>query len=254
MDFFENEKTGTSFNTTSSDAFYEDRNDNPFVGAVPATDENTVIMKVFKWMAVGLGVSFASSLLGQYLFEAGIISMGLFYGLIILELVLVVAFSLGLRKMSATMATVGFFAYAIVNGLTLSTVLLVYTPSSVFSTFIATSAMFGGAALYGKVTNKDLTGIGTYLVMGLIGLIIASIVNLFIINDTFAMIISFIGIVIFLGLTAWDVQKIKEFGMQEGLYDEEHVKKVVIWGALQLYLDFINIFLKLLRFMGKRRD
>lgn len=265
MDIFDNNEhnSNTGFNPsygpTMKDTFYEPQDDNPFVGAVPATDENTLLMRVFKWMTIGLGLSALTAYGGMYgivyLLATGNVGLinPIMIGLVILELVLVIAFSLRLQKMSSTTATICFIAYSLINGLTLSTILLVYTSGSVFSTFIAAGTMFGAAALYGKITKKNLASMGSFLIMGLVGIIIAGIVNIFLGNAIINMIISVIGIAIFVGLTAFDVNRIRDFARSEGLTDTNTVKKVVIWGALQLYLDFINIFLKLLQLMGKRK-
>lgn len=265
MDIFDNneQNSNTGFNPsygpTMKDTFYESQDDNPFVGAVPITDENTLLIKVFKWMALGLGISAVSAYAGMYgilyLLASGRINLlsPLLIGLSILEIVLVVVFSLRLHKMSATTATVCFLAYSLINGLTLSSIFLVYTSTSIFSTFIAAGAMFGAAALYGKITKKNLASIGSYLIMGLVGIIIAGIINIFLGNTLMNMIIAVVGLAIFIGLTAFDVNRIREFARTEGLTNTNSVKKVVIWGALQLYLDFINIFLKLLRLMGRRK-
>ena len=256
MDFYDNTEgnSNSGYTPTNFNDFSDANDPNPFVGAVPITDEATLFSRVFSWMFAGLGISAISAFVGAGALQNGLISMGLFYGLIILELALVIFFSLKLQSMSATTAKICFIAYSIVNGFTLSTVLLVYTGSSVISTFVAAAAIFGAAALFGKVTNKNLSSIGGLLVMGLFGIIVASIINLFVRSGPFDMIISFIGIALFIGITAWDSQRIRDFAKQQGLYDESTVSKVVIWGALQLYLDFINIFLKLLRFMGNRKN
>ena len=265
MDIFNNNEQNSnqgynpSFGPTIKDTFYEPQDESPFVGAIPATDENTLLSRVFRWMALGLGISALSAFAGMYgimyLVYTGRESLisPLTIGLAIVELILVIVFSIRLPKMNATTARICFLVYALINGVTLSSILLMYTASSVFSTFIAAGAMFGAAALYGKITKKSLANWGTYLFMGLFGLIVASIINIFLGNSLMTMIISVIGIVIFVGLTAYDVNRIRDFARSEGLSDTNNVKKVVIWGALQLYLDFINLFLKLLRLLGRRK-
>ena len=265
MDIFDNNSNNSnqgynpSFGPTTNDTFYEHQDDSPFVGAVPATDENTLLSRVFRWMALGLGISAVTAFLGSYLIYYLIgtghaeIIFPLMIGLAIVEVILVIVFSLRINKMSSTAATICFLTYALLNGATLSTILLYYTTGSVFSTFIAAGAMFGAAALYGKVTKKSLASWGSYLIMGLFGIIVAGIINIFLGNTLMNMLIAVIGIVIFVGLTAYDVNRIRDYARQEGLTDTNRVKKVVIWGALQLYLDFINIFLKLLQLMGKRK-
>ncbi len=169
----------------------------------------------------------------------------------------VLLMNLGFRKLSAPVLMALFVLYSAVTGVTLSFVLLIYTANSVFACFVSASAMFGVMAVMGYRTKHDLTKFGRIMTMGLIGLVIASVVNFFLKNDTMDYIISFVGVMVFTGLTAYDVQKIKRIG--EGL-DENgqvipgEVKKLSIIGALTLYLDFINLFLMLLRLFGSRRD
>ena len=215
-----------------------------------------VFFKVFGWMFIGLIVTaitaFATAsspaLLGT------IFSNNVYWiGLLIAELVLVIVLTARIHKMSKTTATLMFLLYSLVNGLTLSTIFLVYDFGSISSVFFITAAMFGVMALYGYTTKKDLTKIGSILLMALIGLIIASIVNIFWLNDTFSFIVAAIGVVIFVGLTAYDVQKIKVMASEVGT-ENDFIEKFAIIGALTLYLDFINLFLKLLRLLGKSRD
>jgi FtsH-binding integral membrane protein len=144
-----------------------------------------------------------------------------------------------------------FFVYAALMGASLSTIFITYTQTSIAGVFFATAAGFAGLSLYGYTTKKDLSAFGTFLIMGLIGLIVASIVNLFLRSDTMSLVISAIGVLIFAGLTAYDTQKIKS--IYAHVAGTEMMGKVVIMGALNLYLDFINMFLFLLRFMGDRR-
>ena len=147
------------------------------------------------------------------------------------------------------MATALFYAYAILNGVTLSPIFFVYTSSSIALTFFVTSGVFLAMSIYGYTTKRDLTKLGSFLIMALIGLIICSIVNIFWANSTMDWIISFAGVIIFIGLTAWDTQKIKEMAQET---DEMNAGKLATIGALSLYLDFINLFLYLLRFLGSR--
>jgi FtsH-binding integral membrane protein len=221
--------------------------ENPFV-----KNESTILSRSFTWMAIGLGISAISALLGYNYFLQTIAS--LYIPLIIIELILVLAMSFGIKKMSDTVAKICFIAYSVVNGVTLSSIFVVYTSASIYSTFFVTAAMFGAAAFYGKVTNKDLSSWGTFLLMGLVGLIIAGIVNIFIGNSMLEFFISLIGIVIFIGLTAYDVYKIKNYANDYPYIQDNSAEKISVFFALQLYLDFINIFLKLLRFMGKRKN
>ncbi len=151
------------------------------------------------------------------------------------------------------MATALFLIYSALNGITLSVILHVYTATSVAATFFITAGMFGAMAIYGLVTKKDLSGLGSFMFMGLIGMIIASVVNIFLQSSMMAWIVSGLGVIIFTGLTAYDVQKITQIGasgiMREG---EAAIRKGAIMGALALYLDFINLFLSLLHFVGNR--
>ena len=158
--------------------------------------------------------------------------------------------SFGINRISTGTAQFLFWAYAVLLGASLSTIFLVYTGASIALTFFATAAAFASLSLYGYTTKRDLSGMGTFLLMGLVGLIVASIVNLFWMNDTFSLVIAAIGVLIFAGLTAYDTQKIKSVYFQ--LQGSEFLGKAAIMGALTLYLDFINMFLFLLRFLGNR--
>jgi FtsH-binding integral membrane protein len=182
-----------------------------------------------------------------------ILGTWLFYGLLILELVLVFVLVLAIKRVSAFTAIFLFLGYALLTGLTLSSILLIYEIASVFLVFVISACIFGGMAFYGWVTKADLSRIGIILFFGLLGIILVSIVNLFLGNSTLDLIISALGVLIFTGLTAYDVQKIKQMNVlgNEGT-DED--KKEAILGALTLYLDFINLFLSLLRLMGKKHD
>ena len=178
----------------------------------------------------------------------------LFFGLIIAELGLVVGISAGIRKLSAGMASGLFLLYSALNGVTLSFVFLVYTQASIFQAFVVCAGMFGAMSVYGLTTKKDLTSWGSFLFMGLIGIIIASVVNMFLQNSMMHFVISVIGVIVFIGLTAYDTQKLKMMGesMPEG--DATAVRRGTILGALTLYLDFINLFLMLLRLFGGSRN
>ena len=216
------------------------------------------LAKVFNWMAIGLaltaGVAFfvATSPAAQAVIVGNQL---VFYGLIFGELGLVFYLSARVEKLSAQTATGLFIGYALLNGLTLSAILLLYTGASIAATFLITAGMFGAMAVYGMVTKKDLSGIGSFCIMGLFGIIIASVVNIFMGSSMMSWVISGIGVVVFTGLTAYDVQKITQIGasgiMQSG---EVAIRKTAIMGALSLYLDFINLFLMLLHFFGGSRD
>lgn len=166
------------------------------------------------------------------------------------EVLLVIAISAAINKISSAMATALFFLFAIVNGLSLAPIFLIYTTTSIASTFFITAATFGAMSLYGYFTNTDLSKFGSILVMALIGLIICAVVNIFVASSTLEWIISGAGVLIFVGLTAWDTQKIKNMALS--MPDASDGRLATI-GALSLYLDFINLFLYLLRFLGDRR-
>ena len=170
-----------------------------------------------------------------------------------LPLVMVFAFGALIPRLSVAAAQLFFYVYAGAMGLSLSFIFLVYTGASITQTFLVTAVAFGGLSLYGYTTKRDLSPIGTFLMMGLIGLIVASIVNLFLASTALAFAISAIGVVIFAGLTAWDTQNIKNTYLQHAQQgDVEWLGKAAIMGALSLYLDFINLFMFMLRFMGNR--
>lgn len=214
------------------------------------------LAKTFNWMAVGLGITGVVAFFTAYSGLAySIIGSPLFFILIIGELGLVFFLSARIQKLQATTASSLFIGYSVLNGLTLSVIFLAYTSSSIAGTFFITAGMFGAMAVYGLVTKRDLSGWGSFLFMGLIGIIIASIVNIFLQSSGMYWAISFIGVFIFTGLTAYDVQKIKRIG-EEGIMaqGEEAIRKGSIMGALTLYLDFINLFLMLLRFFGGGRE
>ena len=164
---------------------------------------------------------------------------------------LVMVLSFGINKLSEPAAKGIFWLYAALMGVSLSTILLVYTGASVASTFFATAASFAALSLYGYTTKRDLSGMGKFLMMGLVGLIVASLINMFTQSGTMSLIISIVGVLLFAALTVYDTQKIKEMYYQ--VQGSEMMGKTVIMGALTLYLDFINLFLFLLRFMGDRR-
>jgi FtsH-binding integral membrane protein len=175
----------------------------------------------------------------------------LFYGLLIGELLMVGYLSVRVAKLSAATATTIFMAYSALNGVTLSAIFWVYTTESISSTFFVTAGTFGAMSAYGYVTRRDLSGLGSFCLMGLIGLIIASLVNLFLGSAMIYWITTYVGIIVFVGLTAYDTQKIKN--LSTGHAGSEEDRKGAIMGALALYLDFINLFLMLLRLFGRRR-
>jgi FtsH-binding integral membrane protein len=218
------------------------------------------IANVFMWMFVALGISalcaylFASdmSLLSQLIDVNTGRRTGLGTLVMFAPLIFVMVMSFGLNKLSAPVLTLLFLLFAVLMGSSLSFILLVYATSSVLGVFITASAVFGIMAVAGYTTNQDLTKFGSLMIMGLIGMIIASVVNMFIQSPGMSKAISYIGVAVFVGLTAYDVQKLKRIGA--GLeYGAADTKKMAIMGALTLYLDFINLFLSLLRIFGSRK-
>ena len=177
----------------------------------------------------------------------------MFWGLLIAEIGLVMYLSARIQRISFTTATLLFIAYSIVNGLTLSILFMVYTMSSIATTFFITAGTFGAMALFGYITKKDLTRIGSLCGMAVIGLIIAMIVNMFLHNSMMDMVISGIGVLVFVGLTAYDSQKIKQMLTGNDIEINETTQKIALMGALTLYLDFINLFIYLLRLFGDRK-
>ena len=233
------------------------QNTNQITIAQARQEASTVFLaKVFNWMAVGLGLT---GIVAYFTAHTGlamaIVGSPIFFILIIGELGLVFYLSARVEKMQASTASSLFIGYSVLNGLTLSVIFLAYTSASIAGTFFITAGMFGAMAIYGLVTKRDLSGWGSFLFMGLIGIIIASIVNIFLNSSATHWMISMIGVFIFTGLTAYDVQRIKKIG-EEGIMTQGHeaIRKGSIMGALALYLDFINLFLMLLRFFGGSRD
>jgi len=222
--------------------------------SIEQIEERTFIGKVYRWMGIGLFLTAISAYFvasSETLVYALASNSILFYGLLIGEVGLVIYLSARIQKMSAEAATAAFIIYSILNGVTLSLLLLVYTGAPIASTFFTTAATFGAMSAYGYFTKRDLTTMGSYLQMALIGFIIASVVNIFWANSTMYWIISYVGVLLFVGLTAYDTQKIKKMGaFADGT---QITQKMAILGALRLYLDFINLFLMLLRILGDRK-
>lgn len=222
----------------------------------------TFMSNVFMWMFVALSVSavmaflFATngSLMGYLVTETGLSIIG--WVVLFAPLAFVMIMSFGLHRLSAPAMVGLFLLYAAVNGISFSFILLVYTSASVIGCFAAAAGMFGVMAILGYTTKQDLTGFGRIMMMGVIGIIIASIINFFLGSSGLDYIISFVGVAVFTGLTAYDVQKLKHIGMgveQEGV-GTVGAKKMAIFGALTLYLDFILLFQFLLRLFGDRRN
>ena len=220
-----------------------------------ATRIATVFKLAYGWMCAGLALS---GLVAWYTASSGLwqkVLMGPgMWMCIIAEVALVVILSASIKKLSVGAACLMFVGYAALNGLTLSVVFIAYELALVQRMFFITAAMFGGLAVFGTVTKSDLSQIGSICGMALWGLIVAVFVNMFFHSSRFDWIVSFAGVLIFSGLTMWDAQKIKLLAQQEGSMDAATRHKVGLMGALELYLDFINLFLYLLRIFGKGRD
>lgn len=215
-----------------------------------------LMRKVYVWMALALALTgltaygiadntnLAFTLIGN---------RALFWGIAIAEFALVMFLTARIRKMSLTTATLSFLLYSVLNGVTMSVIFLAFTASSIATTFYITAGTFGIMAFYGYVTKADLSKLGSILRMALLGLIVALVVNIFMRNSMFDLVISAVGVLIFTGLTAYDSQKIKTaLAMQE--HPDETAQKVALLGALTLYLDFINLFIYLLRFFGRSNN
>ena len=211
--------------------------------------------RVYGWMSFGLALTAVISLLTlqSNALLALVLNRFVYIGLMLAEIGLVIYLSARLHKMSVGTATGAFLAYAVLNGLTLSVIFLVYTAQSIASTFFVSAGTFAAMSVIGYSTRRDLSGIGSFLMMGLIGLIIASLVNLFLRSDMMSWILSVIGVLIFVGLTAYDTQKLKNMAADLDPLSDTATKTAII-GALTLYLDFINLFLYMLRLLGRRRD
>lgn len=216
----------------------------------------TLLRSVYLWMTLALIITgfVAMYVAKSYtLVNMMIQNSMMFWGVLIAEVALVWYLSARIYKMSFTTATILFIVYSILNGVTLSILLLVYTASSIATTFFVTAGTFGTMVIFGYITKKDLTRIGSLCIMGVIGIIIASLVNLFLQNSMMDMVISYIGVLLFVGLTAYDSQKIKRLLSGDDIEVNEVTQKIALMGAMTLYLDFINLFIYLLRILGDRK-
>lgn len=216
----------------------------------------TYMAQVYGWMTCGLlltafvaGYAARSEAIRSFIFSSQIT----FFGLIIAQLALVFVISGMIHKLSPALATGLFMLYSALTGLTLSSILLVYTSQSIAATFVVTAGMFGVMSLYGYTTKRDLSGFGNMLFMGLIGIVLASLVNFWLKSEALMWVITYIGVIVFVGLTAYDTQKLKGIGEQIDVSNSAELRRYSILGALTLYLDFINLFLMLLRIFGNRR-
>ena len=235
-------------NGQQSNGFVVNEKERGLSGAFPV-----LMRKVYTWMTLALlitGVTAFGVASSPTLFMS---LSKMMWGLIIAELALVFILSGAINRLSLGTATLMFIGYSVLNGAMLSSIFLVYEPMVIAKVFFITAGTFGAMAVYGYTTKKDLTSMGKILFMALIGLIIATVVNMFLKSPGFDYILSYIGVAIFIGLTAWDSQKIKEMLLTQ--YDmSEGAQKLALLGALTLYLDFINLFLYLLRIFGNNRD
>ena len=215
------------------------------------------MLSVYNYMASGVlltgvvALLFANSPYMALLFGPTGRPSGLGWVVMLAPLGLVMWLSFGINRISETTAKAIFWAYAVLMGLSLSTVLLVYTGASVAQTFFASAAAFGGLSLYGYTTKRDLSGLGSFLIMGVVGIMVAMLINMFLRSTGLELVISILGVLLFAGLTAYDTQQIKS--MYFAVRGTAFAGKSVVMGALKLYLDFINMFMFLLRFMGDRR-
>jgi len=222
---------------------------------VQAADRvSAFLWKVYGWMAIGLGLTamVAFAVAGSPdLLRVLVGNRLVFFGLVIAELGLVFYLSARAERLAPGTAAGLFALYSALNGVTLSAILLVYTGESVTMTFVVTAGMFGALALFGSTTKRSLAGAGQFFMMGLVGLILASLIGMFWHNDALQFLISIVGVIVFTGLTAWDAQRLKQMALA---LPDGQVGSYAVVGALSLYLDFINLFLMLLRLTGGRRE
>ncbi len=244
-----------NFYPLSSEVLMETLRDS--TSSVSSISVASVFMRhVYQWMTVGLLVTAATA----YFVATSPTLLSLIFGSsvgVIILAVAVIALPMALMgmisRLSAPAATAIFVIYSALMGAFLSSLLLVYTGTSVMQTFVTCAGMFAGMSLYGTVTKRDLTGMGSFMTMGLIGIFIAMIVNFFLASSMLTFVISILGVIIFTGLTAYDTQKLRQFGANAPLDDATAMRRGALLGALTLYLDFINLFLMLLRLIGDRR-
>lgn len=218
---------------------------------VYVNETNNVMLKVFFRMFLGL---LATGLTALYTYQSGLyltILSGVSYAVIaVIELVVVLVFSFLFKKLSPLAVTILFYLYAFINGITLSVIFAAFEMNTIFYAFFTTAALFGGLALYGYTTKRDITRWGSILTVALIVGLVVSVVNLFIGNSLIDIALDWIILLVFCGLTIYDINKIKLMGQEL----EQDSEKLYIYGAMELYLDFINIFIRILSIMGRRRD
>lgn len=245
-----------------------DRNARARFGSVPRSGAleidqglRSYMLKVYQFMAIGLAITgaaaygaFAAAVHGNELtaFGQAIFFSPLRWVVIFAPLAFILVLQFGISRMSAATAQLAFYAYSAVMGLSMASIFLVYTQTSITQVFFISAAAFAGLSLYGYTTKRDLSAFGSFLIMGLFGIVIASIVNIFLASSALQFALSVAGVLVFSGLTAWDTQRIKEMYFEGDMY--EVAAKKAILGALALYLDFINLFMMLLQLFGQRRD
>lgn len=218
--------------------------------------ESSFLSRVYLWMALGLSISAGASLwllaqpgLTQALYSNPLMLIGL----VVAQFALVLVLTLAIQKITSGVASLLFAGYSFLTGLTMASIFLVYTGESILQTFAVAAGTFLFFSFYGMTTKKDLTSVGQLAFIGLIGMILASVVNIFLKSSGLMWVATYLGIAVFLGLIAYDTQKLKAL-YAHGVADEESGKKLAVVGALTLYLDFINLFILLLRIFGRRRD
>ena len=218
---------------------------------------SSVVNKVYIWMTMALALTGLTAYYvagNEGLLFSIVGNSAVFWGMLIGELALVWILSANIMRMSFPVAGIMFGLYSILNGATLSVILLAYTMESVATTFFVTAGMFGAMSLVGAFIKKDLSGMGRFLMMALIGLILGTIVNFFVASTTFSWLLTYVGIILFCGLTAYDTQKMKEILRASANFGDQNLLKIGLLCSLSLYLDFVNLFLYLLRIFGNRRS
>ena len=221
------------------------------------TAYRTLMGKVYLWMTLALAVTGLTSLYvasSPGLVQSIFASRGTFWLLVIAELALVFILSARIMKMSFSTAGIMFALYSVLNGVTMSFIFIAYTSTSIATAFFVTAGMFAAMSFIGFVTKKDLSSFGSFFTMALIGLIIASVVNIFLHSSVMYWIITYVGVLLFVGLTAYDTQKIKQMLIEYGDEVNDSTQKLALIGSLSLYLDFINLFLYILRLFGNNKE
>lgn len=252
--YYGSSQTSGTYEDSFSNNYYDDE---PYVATNQSITrialESNVLAQSFLFMCVALIITGITSYLtlSSGLWYAVIMNDAFFYGLLIAEVAIVLIANITISKNQLVPSAILFVAYSVVNGITLSIIFLVYTTSSIVSVFGLAAVMFGAMAFYGITTKRDLSSIGSICIMALLGVIIASFANMFFLHlEGFELALTYVGLLLFVGITVYDVQKIKQITYTA---DSDNATVLALYGALQLYLDFINIFLKLLRILGKRR-